>query len=101
MDGKSVFSFFTKEVPQDVKSLVNFSSIDLPSVDYFIIHQTSKIVNDLINKLKLDSSKVPKNYFPFGNTSSVSVPLTMVTELKDKLVNRNKLTRIGFGVGFS
>ena len=37
----------------------------------------------------------------FGNTSSVSIPLTIVSELKDNLEGSKKLLLCGFGVGLS
>ncbi|TVQ00985.1 MAG: ketoacyl-ACP synthase III [Balneolaceae bacterium] len=102
MDGESVFSFFVNEIPIDIKRILKFSSMDIRSIDYFVFHQASKIVNDyLIRKLKLNSNKVPKSYPDYGNTSSVSVPLTMVTGLKDKLAKKKILLLSAFGVGFS
>jgi 3-oxoacyl-[acyl-carrier-protein] synthase-3 len=38
----------------------------------------------------------------FGNTSSASIPLTMVTKLASKLtIGSNRLLLCGFGVGLS
>ncbi|MEE4257629.1 MAG: 3-oxoacyl-[acyl-carrier-protein] synthase III C-terminal domain-containing protein, partial [Bacteroidales bacterium] len=37
----------------------------------------------------------------YGNTSSVSIPLTIVSELKDKLDGEKKILLCGFGVGLS
>ena len=44
----------------------------------------------------------PYSLIDFGNTSSASIPLTIVTQLKGKV--ENKLTKFvccGFGVGLS
>jgi 3-oxoacyl-[acyl-carrier-protein] synthase-3 len=60
-------------------------------------------MNETIRKqLKLDPEKVPSSLESFGNTSSASIPLTIVTELADKVKN-SKLTLLlsGFGVGLS
>ena len=40
-------------------------------------------MNDfIVKKLKLDTDKVPSCMNKFGNTSSASIPLTIVTQLK-------------------
>lgn len=53
-------------------------------------------------KLKLDNAKVPISMPTFGNTSSASIPLTIVTQLKNKIENQpTKLLCCGFGVGLS
>lgn len=53
-------------------------------------------------KLKLPEEKVPYSLTNFGNTSCATIPLTMVTQLQDKLINQN-LSHVacGFGVGLS
>lgn len=50
----------------------------------------------------MNSEQVPYSLIDFGNTSSASIPLTIVTQLKGKV--ENKLTKFvccGFGVGLS
>lgn len=102
MDGENVFSFVAKEVPKDIRRVAEFSGTDLDSIDYFIFHQASKIINDfLVKKLDLDINKVPHNFQKFGNTSSVSVPLTIISELPEQLKNGNKICLCAFGVGLS
>lgn len=51
--------------------------------------------------MKLDLAKIPSTIGKYGNTSSVSVPLTMVSELKDKLQGRKKILLSAFGVGLT
>lgn len=51
--------------------------------------------------MKMDASKIPSTISKFGNTSSVSVPLTIVSELKDKLVGNKTLLLSAFGVGMT
>ena len=72
-------------------------------VDHFIFHQANKFMNEKIRKkLKLPEEKVPYSLKDFGNTSCASIPLTMVTQLHDRL-NKQRLSHIacGFGVGLS
>ena len=51
--------------------------------------------------MKLDADKIPATIHKYGNTSSVSVPLTIVSELKDKLNGENTLLLSAFGVGMT
>ena len=51
--------------------------------------------------MKLDAEKVKNTIHKYGNTSSVSVPLTIVSELKDKMQGEKKLLLSAFGVGMA
>jgi 3-oxoacyl-[acyl-carrier-protein] synthase-3 len=101
MEGGDVFNFVIKEVPADIKKVITLSGSPLADIDYFIFHQANMFINSyLLKKLKLDPEKVPSTVSKFGNTSSVSIPLTMVSELQGKLDNRRVLLS-GFGVGMT
>jgi len=53
-------------------------------------------------KLKLPPKKVPYNIQEYGNTSCTTLPLLMVTELREQLTAQNlKLLLCAFGVGLS
>ena len=61
-----------------------------------------KMNNLIAKKLKLEEAKVPSSMWEFGNTSSASIPLTIITQLKEVSSNqRIKLLCCGFGVGLS
>jgi 3-oxoacyl-[acyl-carrier-protein] synthase-3 len=51
--------------------------------------------------MKLDVNKIPSTIEKYGNTSSVSVPLTIVSELKDKMQGEKELLLSAFGVGMT
>jgi 3-oxoacyl-[acyl-carrier-protein] synthase-3 len=67
------------------------------------MHQANKLINESIRKkLKIEKDKVPYSLAKFGNTSSASIPLTIVSELKNNLSKgKHKLILSGFGVGLS
>jgi 3-oxoacyl-[acyl-carrier-protein] synthase-3 len=101
MIGSEVFTFVIKEVPADIRKILEFSGNNISDIDYFIFHQANLFINShLAKKLKLDSEKVPSTIEKYGNTSSVSIPLTMVSELNGKLENKRVLMS-GFGVGMT
>jgi 3-oxoacyl-[acyl-carrier-protein] synthase III len=102
MNGADVFNFVIREVPKDFNRLLEYSKTDVSSIDYFVFHQANSYINGfLAKKLKLPEEKIPSTIEKFGNTSSVSIPLTIVSELKDKLTHRKKLLLNGFGVGLT
>lgn len=102
MNGADVFNFVIREIPKDIKSTLATAEIEKEAIDYFVFHQANAFMNDYLRKkLKLDSEKVPSTIQKFGNTSSVSIPITMVSELKEQLVGQQKLLLCGFGVGLS
>lgn len=102
MNGGDVFNFVIREIPKDVKHLAEFAEKDLEKMDYYIFHQANAFINNyLAKKLKLNEDKLPKTIEKFGNTSSVSVPLTIVSELKGKVENKTELLLSAFGVGMT
>jgi len=103
MNGMDVFSFGISTAPKSVKKLAEHFNFDYLDYDYFLFHQANMKMNAVIEKkLKLDHEKVPYSMPRFGNTSSASIPLTIVTELKGKVENApTKFIACGFGVGLS
>lgn len=101
MNGAEVFNFVIKEIPPDLKNIMKYADTDAAGIDFFVFHQANDFINSyLMKKMKLDPAKVPATIAKFGNTSSVSIPLTMVSELQNKLQNK-RLLLSGFGVGMT
>jgi len=102
MNGGDVFNFVIREIPLDINTLLEYSGTNIEDVDYYVFHQANKFINaHLANKLKLDESKVPSTIEKFGNTSSVSLPITIISELKDKLSGDKSILLSAFGVGMT
>lgn len=103
LDGVSVFTFGLSKAPKSVNKLLEYSGRKAEDIDYFVFHQANMLMNEKIRtKLKLPQEKVPYILKDFGNTSSTSIPLTMVVSLKKELINRNlNIVACGFGVGLS
>lgn len=102
MHGGDVFNFVIREIPKDIKRLIEHTGEDIQSMDYYIFHQANNFINSyLAKKLKLDTSRIPSTINKYGNTSSVSVPLTIVDQLKGKLDGNRKLFLSAFGVGMT
>lgn len=103
LDGIEVFNFALREAAPSVQKLIEESGVKAELIDYFIFHQANKLINESMRKkAKIDAAKVPYSIQKYGNTSSASVPLTMLHGIKDELEQKPlHLLLSGFGVGFS
>jgi len=103
LNGLDVFNFSIKEVPAAIRDFNEKMNRDSVAYDYFLMHQANKLMNETIRKkLKFESEKTPYSLATYGNTSSASIPLTIVSELRNK-VSSEEVTVLmaGFGVGLS
>ena len=91
-----------KRVPPMVKALLEESGWTPDDIDAYVPHQANKfMLTFLARKMKIDASKVPFSIEKFGNTSSASIPLTMLTRGGEMLGKPTKWALMGFGVGLS
>lgn len=103
MKGMDVFAFGITTAPKSIKKLSKEFDIDYLDADYFVFHQANRKMNETIRKkLKIEPEKCPYSMTHFGNTSSASIPLTIVTQTKDEATKgKKKFICCGFGVGLS
>lgn len=102
MRGGDVFKFVIQEIPRDIKNTMEIAGMSKDDFDYIVFHQANNFINSYITKkMKLDIDKIPSTIAKYGNTSSVSVPLTIVSELQGKLDGNKYLLLSAFGVGMS
>ncbi|MBM3250099.1 MAG: ketoacyl-ACP synthase III [Candidatus Omnitrophica bacterium] len=103
MDGAEVFNFTLREIPRDILSLLRYANVPGGKIDYFILHQANKLILELLaKKIGCPAAKLPLSLKKFGNTGSASIPLTLVSELKDTLGRKKKKVLLsGFGGGLS
>ena len=103
LDGMKVFNFALKEVARSINDCLEFAEIEKEKVDYFVLHQANKLINDSVRKkMNLAEDKFPMSIEKYGNTSSASIPLTICTSLIEQIKNRElSLLLSGFGVGLS
>lgn len=103
MKGMDVFAFGITTAPKSIKKLSKEFDIDYLDADYFVFHQANRKMNETIRKkLKIEPEKCPYSMTHFGNTSSASIPLTIVTQLANSASDgKKKFVCCGFGVGLS
>mgnify|MGYP002552196012 FL=1 len=101
MEGDSIFSFAVNTAPKEINALLSKLAVDKADVDYFLIHQANQMINKFIQKrLKVDDSKCIYNITDFGNTSSTSIPLMIISKLREKF-NGKKIVCSAFGTGLA
>ena len=103
LDGIKIFNFGLREVAPNIETLLSEKNIEKEDIDYFVFHQANLLMLESIRKkLKVASEKVPYSLHDYGNTSSATIPLTMVANLNGELKSgKLKLLLSGFGVGLS
>lgn len=103
LDGMDVFSFGITQAPASVKETLAAFNETPDHINYFVFHQANMMMNEMIRKkLKLTKEQVPYSLENYGNTSSASIPVTMITEIREQLTTgKNRMLLCGFGVGLS
>lgn len=103
MNGPEIFAFTLRAVPSLIKKVLANAGQTAETIDHFVFHQANKFMLDhLIKRMKLPQDKCVLGLENYGNTSSASIPLAMVTHLREQLQKEElNLVLAGFGVGFS
>ena len=103
MDGKEVFKFAVRKVPEIVAQILEDAQMDPEEIKYFVLHQANfRILEAASRRLKVPMVRIPVNIDRYGNTSAASVPI-LLDELKrdGKLERGDKLVLAGFGSGMT
>ncbi|HWB64303.1 MAG TPA: ketoacyl-ACP synthase III [Chitinophagales bacterium] len=103
LDGVKIFNFALREIALNINTLFDEKQVDRALVDYYVFHQANLLMLESVRKkLKVETEKVPYSLYDYGNTSSATIPVTMVTKLREQLMySKRHLLLSGFGVGLS
>lgn len=100
MNGEAVFKYVVNVIPDMTLSFME--ELETSSEDYnqLILHQANHfMLKKLAKKIGFDhKSKMPISMDKYGNTSSVSIPLTIASELNN---DTKKALIIGMGAGLA
>lgn len=103
MDDVEVFNFAVSEAPALIKNSMEMSNMSSEDYDCLVLHQANLFIMKQIAKrsgFSLDKTLVSLD--KFGNTSSSSIPITLVKEYGNSNGNKDLHTLMcGFGVGLS
>ncbi len=105
MQGRDIFDFAAKAVPQSILSVMEKSGLTFDEIDYIVPHQAnSRIIDFVAKKLKLEMDKFFMNISEYGNTSAASIPIALSEMLDKNLIkigSGQKLILAGFGGGLT
>ena len=103
VNGMDVFGFAIKQPPRSLKGLIETFNIDVETVDLLLLHQANKFIDEKIRKaVKIPAEKTPYCLEEYGNVTSASIPLTMVSRCREQLSGDDKhCLACGFGVGLA
>lgn len=103
MDGKEVFKFAVRKVPEIVAQILEDAQMDPEEIKYFVLHQANfRILEAASRRLKVPMDRIPVNIDRYGNTSAASVPILLDELQRDgKLERGDKLVLAGFGSGMT
>ena len=103
MDGRGVFQFAVKRVPEAIREVLEINRLKIADIDYFILHQANRrIVEAVAKRLGVEIEKFPMNLQEYGNTSSASIPI-LLDELRRSRVLQpgHRIVLAGFGAWLS
>lgn len=103
MDGREVFSFAVRRVPEGIVEVLDRAGLKADDVDLFVLHQANyRIIEGIARRLKQDIKKFPVNLERVGNMSSAAIPV-LLDELKreGRLRAGMNVVLSGFGAGLT
>jgi 3-oxoacyl-[acyl-carrier-protein] synthase III len=101
MEGREVFKHAAREVPPDIRRLLQRHHLREEDIDLFLLHPGSKYLLDILRKdLGVAEERLPFEASEYGNTVSSSIPLMLASRL-DAGQSIARILLSGFGVGFS
>ncbi|MGI9145169.1 MAG: beta-ketoacyl-ACP synthase III [Chloroflexota bacterium] len=103
MQGRDVFRFATRVVPESVLQAVAQAGLTTHDIDVFIPHQANvRIIDATARRLKLPPSVVFSNVERYGNTSAASIPVALCEAVEtDRVKAGSTVVLSGFGAGLS
>lgn len=103
MNGKEVYKFAVRIVPEYIEKCLEMAGMKPEDVDYLIPHQANQRIIDAIQqRLGYDDSKVVSNIQNYGNTSAASVPIALAESVESGKVKLPSTAILcGFGAGMT
>jgi 3-oxoacyl-[acyl-carrier-protein] synthase-3 len=103
MQGKEVFKHAVTNIAAAIVASAEASHVALDDIDWFVPHQANqRILDGTAKKLGIDPAKVISTVALHGNTSAASVPLALVTAVRDGRIQPGDLVLLeAMGGGFT
>lgn len=101
MDGEKVFSYVVSKVPKQVKQFLYEIEMEPEEYKALVLHQANAfMLRQMARKIGFDKAQLPFSIQEYGNTSSVSIPLTIASNAEEWRFDGLCLL-VGMGAGLS
>lgn len=103
MNGRGVYTFVAKILPQYVEDLLANANVKAEDIDYLIPHQANlRIIRAVQERLGYSDDKVVTNIKYYGNTSAASIPIALAEGVEKGNVKLGTTAVLcGFGAGMT
>jgi 3-oxoacyl-[acyl-carrier-protein] synthase-3 len=103
MDGRAVWEFAVRHVPDFFRELLKVNGYTIDDVDLVILHQASyRLLQRLATEIGLPESRIATNVERIGNTSGAGIALALREALDQHRVKAGDLVMlVSFGAGMS
>ena len=103
MEGRTVFKWAVRLIPEVVQETLNKAGMELKDVDLLVLHQANeRILKAATEDLKIDEGRVFVNLANYGNTSAASIPISLNEAERDGRIKRGDIIMLtGFGAGLT
>jgi len=103
MNGREVFKFAVRQMGESCEHVLEKAGLTKEDVDFLIPHQANiRIMEASRQRLELPDEKMSKTVKKYGNTSSASIPISIVEELEaGKIKDDDLIVMVGFGGGLT
>ena len=101
MDGKEVYRFAVKRVPEIIDKVLFRANLTVEKIDWLLLHQANQRILDAVaDRLSIPSEKVISNLANYGNTSAASIPIALDEAVREgKIKPNDTIAASGFGAG--
>ncbi|MCO5612874.1 hypothetical protein L7F22_067145 [Adiantum nelumboides] len=103
MNGKEVFRFAVRCVPQAIEAALGEAGLSGHDLNWLLLHQANQRILDAVaERLQIPSERVISNLANYGNTSAASIPLALDEAVRSgKVKPGDVLATAGFGAGLT
>jgi 3-oxoacyl-[acyl-carrier-protein] synthase-3 len=101
MNGRAIWDFATRVLPETVQSLCRAAGLGVHELDLIVPHQANaNIIRHAADELGIPIERFAINIERYGNTVAASVPLALDEALRSGRAQRGDLVAlVGFGAG--
>jgi 3-oxoacyl-[acyl-carrier-protein] synthase III len=100
-EGTNVYKYAVTNMAEVSADIMEKNGLTNEDIAWLIPHQANlRIIDAVVNRTKVDYSKVVINIERFGNTSAASIPLG-IWEWEQKFKKGDKIILTAFGAGFT